>query len=238
MTNGDVVNSILTFLLENVKASHQKLVYNIILQYRDLFLDRDFYIRLDEPIPQEHRYFLAYSPFMFDFKENLEMRHILYDLASSLVNKEACKKVCGGNGYIGEGGIFLVGMAPGFYYGHEIDKISEPFKPSWFFAQTSKILRMGVLHKIEYCYFTNLAKMVFAKSEMNEAKYEELYSKYFYVLEKEIELLKPQKIISLGRNVYNFLSKCKIDTEFMYHPSYFWYRKQFATGRNYYRENI
>jgi len=195
---------------------------------------------------------LKYSPFMFTkkeypTKEDIERRHQLIDYAvnfnpnilegtglESIPEKERFLAI--GGGCIDKHGLMVIGMAPGFWRIHEFNELSYPFKPSFFYANTSRILRDGFRDFLKYIYFTNLSKFAYSKDVLTPDVYKKLYEKCFPILKKEIDLLEPKKIITLGNDVHNFLTEKGINCEKVFHPSYFIMKGQDVEGVKHYKE--
>ena len=111
---------------------------------------------------------------------------------------------------------FVVGDAPGVGDGELTDR----FDRVWVYGASSHLLRKALLEVGEYfnSWLTNLLKCSTPKnrpSANNEVK------ACAFQLEKEINLLKPKRIILLGRNVQNMLPDFGIPIIRMYHPTYF-----------------
>jgi uracil-DNA glycosylase len=130
----------------------------------------------------------------------------------------------------------LIGMAPGFFNDSKHDKISHPYKPSFYFANTSKILRTGFLKNLNKIYFTNLSKITTSKEIMDSTFYQNQYELFFEILKKEIEIIKPSLIYSVGTTVHKFLLQKQIKTNLLYHPSYFLFKNQTKQAIEYYNK--
>lgn len=230
-----IVYDISLLLHDNKHLSYRKLAHIILDNYQHEFRDREFFLNFDV-VNDSIRNFIQYSPFQFSFnKDDIQIRHELYDKVQTILTPNDNELISIGSGFIGQGGIFLIGMAAGFYSGDEDDLISQPFKPSFFFQNTSELLRKGFFNQLESIYFTNASKMATEKQLMNES-YQENYEKYWPILEHEIKLLQPRKILALGANVYDFLIGKSIQCKKIYHPSYFIYRHNLNQGIEYYKE--
>lgn len=231
-----VIYDIEMLVHNNKHLSYKKLVNLILDRHQQEFRDRDFFIKLDA-MNETISNFLYYNPFQFSFNDELETRHSLYDKIQTILTPNDNELISIGTGFIGKGGIFVIGMAAGFYSGDVDDLISQPFKPSFFFQSTSELLRKGFFNQLKSIYFTNASKMAVEKSKMG-VSYEENYNKYWSILEHEIGLLQPKRILALGANVYDFLKSKNIQCEKVYHPSYFIYRHSLDNGIEYYKELI
>jgi len=230
------------FILDNSELLYNELTYKVFEEYRDRFLDPEFVVTVDEEISN---LFFIFSPFMHVFDEShKEHKKMLFDVNKDIIVEDEDKLNCIGSGYIGIDGIMVIGMAPGFYNGNKTDILSKPLKPSFYFALTSKMLREGFKSYLKRIYFTNLSKLCLSRNLMddksynNKYSYEKMYERYLYILKEEIRILKPKKILSLGRDVFNFMNKNGIESEYVFHPSYYIYRKQFELGKNNYHSKI
>jgi len=230
------------FVLDNGELLYNELTYTVFEKYRDKFLDSEFVVTVDEEVSN---LFFIFSPFMHVFNESdKENKKMLFELNKDILVEDEDKLNCIGSGYIGTNGIMIVGMAPGFYNANKTDILSKPLKPSFYFALTSKMLREGFKSYLKRIYFTNLSKLCLTRNLMNDKSYnnkysyEKMYEKYLYILKEEIRILKPKKILSLGRDVYNFMNGNGIASTYTFHPSYYIYRKQFDIGKINYRSKI
>lgn len=237
MNEKQLIYDIVMLTHENKTLSYKKLVNMILDKYQKQFRDRDFFLNLqDVSISEIINVFLKYCPFQFSFNsDDIHNRHKLYDDIQTILTPNDNELISIGSGYIGKGGIFVIGMAAGFYTGDADDLISQPFKPSFFFQNTSEILRKGFFKELKSIYFTNASKMAVEKQKMNES-YEENYEKYWPILKNEIDLLQPNKILTLGANVYDFLKNKNIECKKVLHPSYWIYRHQIEDGIKYYKD--
>jgi len=230
------------FVIKNKDLSYHELTYAVLQQYHEEFLDPDFVVVIDENISN---LFLVFSPLMHVFnEEHKKNKKILFEMNTDILVEDEDKLNCVGDGYIGTNGIMVVGMAPGFYNGNKFDKLSKPFKPSFYFALTSKMLREGFKSNLKRIYFTNLSKLCLSRKLMNDKSYnnnysyESMYEKYLHVLKEEINILKPKIIISLGKDVFDFMNINGIKSIYTFHPSYFCHRNQFEIGKKHYTSKI
>ncbi len=230
------------FILDNGELPYNELTYTVFEKYRDQFLDPEFVVTVDEEVSN---LFFIFSPLMHAFdEEHKQHKKMLFDINKDILVEDEDKLNCVGDGYIGTDGIMVVGMAPGFYNGNKTDILSKPLKPSFYFALTSKMLREGFKSYLKRIYFTNLSKLCLTRNLMNDKSYnnkysyEKMYEKYLHILKEEIRILKPKKILALGRDVYNFMNENKIESTYAFHPSYYIYRKQFDIGKTNYRSKI
>jgi len=239
MNEKQLIYDIVMLVHSNKSLSYKKLVNMILDKYQKEFRDRDFFLNLENiSISEIINVFLKYCPFQFSFNPNdIHNRHVIYDDIQTILTPNDNELISIGSGYIGKGGIFVIGMEAGFYTGDADDLISQPFKPSFFFQNTSEILRKGFFKELKSIYFTNASKMAVEKQKMNES-YQENYEKYWPILNNEIELLQPYKILALGANVYDFLKSKNIQCEKIYHPSYFIYKHILDHGIEYYKKLI
>ncbi len=112
--------------------------------------------------------------------------------------------------------IFVVGDAPGVGDGEKKDK----FDRIWVYGQSSHLLRKALLDAGIYfdCWFTNLLKCSTPKNRPSSNREVDVCISQ---LEKEINLLNPEKIILLGKHVQNMIPDFGIPIINIYHPTYF-----------------
>lgn len=111
---------------------------------------------------------------------------------------------------------FVIGDAPGVGDG----ELSDRFDRAWVYGPSSHLLRKALLEIGEYfnSWFTNILKCSTPKNrpsnsdEIKECKLQ---------LKKEINLLKPKRIILLGKHIQNIFFDFGIPIIKLYHPSYF-----------------
>lgn len=224
------------FLSSISSKSYKDQTYDIVEHFSIEFRNPDFVLSLDEQI----RASLVWLPFHLSFSnrdtsELIDIRHQLIHYIDKIENKNYDKLVSIGNGIIDKHGIIVVGMAAGFRGENRYDEISYPFKPSFYFGNASRILRLGLIDHIHEIYFTNLAKYALSKQIMNSSgKYEEIYEECFPWFEKELELLEPRLILAVGMNVYQTLMAKKVPCVKVVHPSYFFFREGENKGIEYY----
>lgn len=120
----------------------------------------------------------------------------------------------------------IVGEAPG-KYGESL----EPgyLKPTFRFSKTSYWLKMAIeQNKTQfetYPYITNLCKYATDDNKISSDDFDKCY----HIFLMELELNQPEKIVALGNNVYNYLSK-KLSDSYktklvkVTHPSYCFYK--------------
>lgn len=236
----NLIYDVLMYAHENKNISYRKIAHDILDKYQKEFRDRDFVVDFNGiDITKKHLWpFLKYSPFQHVLKsEDRENRYYLYDDIQTILTPNDNELISIGSGYIGQNGIFVIGMAAGFFTNDADDKISQPFKPSFFFQNTSEMLRSGFGSDLKDVYFTNASKIAVEKNLMNES-YESNYEKYWPILNNEIEFLKPRRILAAGTNVYTFLRKKGLDCQKIYHPSYFIYQGKQKESIYYYRNII
>jgi len=235
----DVLKKILEFSDEDI--SYNEKTYKILNSFKELYKNTKFSFNLTniQILDENIEKFLIYNPFMFYYKKNKrkELMELYLKEIEKLSDEE--KFLYGiGNGCTDDGCIIVLGMAPGFYNGTKYDLLSKPYKPSFYFSNTSKILRFGLSKHLDNIYFTNLSKIVYSKERMSNVEYSKLYEKYIQVFLEEIKILKPKQIIALGNNLNEILNKYNIEHITLKHPSYFLYRKNEHNGINYYEEEI
>ena len=129
---------------------------------------------------------------------------------------------CYPTGVFEVGNTMFVGEAPG-QSGRAID--NNGMKPSFIFEQTSYLLRKAIFDNIDNLdnkvpYITNLLK--YAKKDNAVSASD--FNLSFNILEEEIRLIKPKRIVALGESVYKYLSN-NIDSKYkqvlvkMMHPT-------------------
>ena len=228
-----MVDELKGFIQSNKHAlGYKKLVYALTEKYSSLFREAN---RVFDKTDME---LIKYTPFMFSSDNNVGRRKDLINFVS-----EEKDLFCGddrltsiGNGSIDENGFMIVGMTAGFRYANEYDEISFPFKWSFFFGEASEILRRGFLSVLDSVYFTNVGKYAYSRDIMNSKnKYTEVYEDCFRLLETEIALLKPRKILAMGTDVYSFLVKKGIKSTKLIHPASFLFKHTKNAGIEYYR---
>lgn len=213
-------------------------VTTIFKLYRDRFLAKTTLVDVNSL----NKYMIVFSPYMFsaNVDNNKHKRLALYDMTMKIAAAEDEENlVCIGNGCIDDNSIVVVGMAPGFNNKNEIDGLSKPFKPSLYFANTSRILRLGLYDIIENVYFTNLSKVAQDRISMGE-NYIKYYEKYYDVFLEEMQIIKPRLILCLGKNTYEFLSAKNMPYKIysFYHPAFFLYKHTDKDGIQYYKEQL
>lgn len=112
--------------------------------------------------------------------------------------------------------IFVVGDAPGVGDGEKKDR----FDRIWVYGQSSHLLRKALFYAGIYfdCWFTNLLK---CSTPRNRPSIDKEVKACASQLEIEIKLLKPKKILLLGRNVQDKFPDFGIPTVNLYHPTWF-----------------
>lgn len=112
--------------------------------------------------------------------------------------------------------IFVVGDAPGVGDGEKKDR----FDRVWVYGQSSHLLRKALFDVGIYfdCWFTNLLK---CSTPKNRPSTDREVKACISQLEIEIKLLKPKKILLLGRNVQDKFPDFGIPTISIYHPTHF-----------------
>lgn len=144
---------------------------------------------------------------------------ILEDIKMMTIEEEYMNSRCYPTGLWKKNNIMFVGEAPGIK-GRSIKGYD--LKPSFIFTRTSYLLRNAFRECEEMPYITNLLKYARAKNNVSHEDFE----KTFYILQKEIELMQPRKIIALGNNAYNFLltKDIKIPMDKCLHPAGAFYK--------------
>ena len=235
-----MIHDVVMYAHTHKHLSYRKIAHDILDKYQREFRDRDFVVNLQGiDITKKHVWpFLKYSPFQHVLLEkDVENRYPLYNDIQSILTPNDNELISIGSGYIGQNGVMVIGMAAGFFTNDDDDKISQPFKPSFFFQNTSEMLRSGFGPNLKEVYFTNASKIAVEKNLMNES-YESNYEKYWPILEHEINVLKPKRILAAGTNVYKFLKDKGLNCQKIYHPSYFIYQGKQKESIYYYRNII
>lgn len=121
---------------------------------------------------------------------------------------------CYPTGLWDEGNVMIVGEAPGqkgrSVYGKDL-------KPSFIYTRTSYILREALKIFDKTPYITNLLKYAMPDNNVPASE----FKKSYHIFEKEVELMKPSKIIALGNNVDKYLSRFDFDIPIIkvFHPA-------------------
>lgn len=111
---------------------------------------------------------------------------------------------------------FIVGDAPGVGDGEKKDR----FDRVWVYGQSSHLLRKALLDISVYfdCWFTNLLK---CSTPKNRPSTDMEVKACTSQLETEIKLLKPKKILLLGRNVQSMFPDFGVPRTNIPHPTWF-----------------
>lgn len=148
------------------------------------------------------------------YSTNKENSDIILSMIKDLeTSEDYMNSRCYPTGLWDEGGVMLVGEAPGqkgrSYIGNHL-------KPSFVYTKTSYMLRKAI-EGYKTPYITNLLKYAMPDNNVPSSEFEKCY----HIFEKEIQLMKPSKIVALGNNVYNYLSKFDFDIPLVkvLHPS-------------------
>lgn len=149
---------------------------------------------------------------------------LIFDLVNKLqISEEFLNSRCYPTGYFKQGNIMIVGEAPG-RSGRAIN--SNWLKPSFIFERTSFILRSAINNALEIekdfthvPYITNLCKYAVKDNLTAINDFNFCYD----ILEKEILMLQPKKIIALGNKTYDYLKYKRLDKIYnivkLMHPS-------------------
>lgn len=245
----EVIKNILKRVYKEEKNdSYLKKVFDIIKTHGNDFRDKNFFVNkknfkdIKSDVSQT---FLKYSPFICSNKDDVsQIKQKLFDYAFNnctkcfdIINSKQ-RLLAIGNGSIDENGVMIIGMAAGFFdEKNKFTNISFPFKPSFYFAETSEMLRDGFFGNLENIYFTNMSKCAFCKNIMNNNDgYIKLYSRCKEIILNEIEVIKPSIIYVAGKEAYEFAKSINIKCEKIIHPSYFLFRKNKKAGIEYYKK--
>ena len=99
----------------------------------------------------------------------------------------------------------IVGEAPG-QKGRS--HIGSDLKPSFIYTRTSYILREALRQTFSKTpYITNLLKYAMPDNNVPASE----FKKSYHIFEKEVELMRPSKIIALGNNVDKYLARFDFD---------------------------
>jgi len=215
--NDSKTHKIMKFILSKVdETEYRKSVINIFKHTYKSFENPEFIFDLNEHrlFHNDFRTALIYNPFMLSKYRQLEKRKKLMQIFEK--HYEKVKQQFGdemlystGNGVIDDNCIMVLGMAPGFYNGNEVDLISKKFKPSFYFGNTSQVLRYGFKQNLQEMYFTNLSKIALSKEKTVSVGYKELYNISQECFKKELAIINPRMIIALGKDVEQFLNENK-----------------------------
>ena len=143
--------------------------------------------------------------------------------------RQSCKEVCSSFGrpvlprYVGKDVDFMfIGIAPG-------RGRNDPFSIEAFKHISGNILAEVLIKKKLYdrCYFTNVVK---CNTKDNKLFDDDSTKRCLEFLREEIKLVKPKKIIVLGKQamdllIRNFPRELVKDMTMIYHPSYFVYNR-------------
>lgn len=111
---------------------------------------------------------------------------------------------------------FVVGDAPGVGDG----ELNDRFDRAWVYGPSSHLLRKALLEVGEYfnSWFTNILKCSTPKNRPSNG---DEVKACISQLKKEINLLKPKRIILLGKHIQNVFFDFGIPVIKLYHPTYF-----------------
>jgi uracil-DNA glycosylase family 4 len=104
-----------------------------------------------------------------------------------------------------------------FKAGTHIEDLNQKIHGDMFLYMLSK------LEIIENCYFTNAIKCSTINNKVNDT----MFNNCFNILKSEIEYIKPEFVVALGNEVFNFLSAKNIENLVkVHHPNYYFsYRR-------------
>lgn len=145
-------------------------------------------------------------------------KQLFQKIRSIKVDKEFKDSLCYPTGFIKSNITMVIGEAPGI----KGRGLSENFmKPTFFFTQTSHLLKTSLFSTNRYCYMTNAIKHAVAENKSTKQDFENS----FEILKEEIEFIKPNEIFVLGNKTYDFLSDNLTNSQFKLckkvpHPAY------------------
>lgn len=154
------------------------------------------------------------DPFCGKMDEIIEMIRALKTDAEFMDSR------CYPTGFAMEGNVMVVGEAPGTY-GRAIER--DYLKPTFVFTRTSWILRNALQGSFKVApYITNLCKYARPLNKVSNSDFQDC----LHIFRKEVEHIKPMRIIALGKNPYSFLKKHLYNGSFVLnyvpHPAYIW----------------
>lgn len=223
---------------------YNKSVFDITLKLHDTFINRSIILDIGEVQDLNDRSLLSYwTPISFtrypitkrtiDAKIALT-RHVYEDFHKYCSND---RLTCIGNGCLDQDQIMIVGMTAGFRGANKFDELSFPYKFSFYFGETSFLLREGFFDLLDRIYFTNIGKYSYTRDIMkSDDTYNKTYEDCFSILQTEIEVLKPKLIIAAGNDVHQFLNSKGIKSYKIIHPSYYLFKKKIDDGKKYYTQ--
>lgn len=232
------------------KIKYNTLVYNLTEKFGNFFRSENNLINTELYDNNLINKLYFYTPLIFhsNNKNAVDIKNKLYfhigckicneliEIKNNIKTKDD-RLICVGNGCINNNCIMLIGMSAGFFNANLFDKISFPFKFSFYFGETSEMLRIGFKNKLNNIYFTNLAKCAYNRKIMNKKDvYNNIYSICIETLKNEMLILKPKIILAFGTNVFKFLMKNNISCKKIIHPAYFLFRKNKKNGIEYYKK--
>lgn len=135
-------------------------------------------------------------------KENINFSKKLFSLIKDITVDDSQFKdsLCYPTGFLDKNIPMIIGEAPGT----KGRGLNESFlKPSFFFTQTSHLLRSSLFISAREFYITNAIKYAVENNKSSEKDFE----KCFDILKKEIDYIQPEEIIILGNNTWNYLSE-------------------------------
>lgn len=125
----------------------------------------------------------------------------LFQKIKTLKVKESYENsLCYPTGFIRKNIPMVIGEAPGTK-GRGLRK--NFLKPSFFFTQTSHLLKTSLFSQDRCCYITNAIKHAVEENKSTKQDFENS----FEILKEEIEFIQPGEIFVLGNKTYDFLSE-------------------------------
>lgn len=150
----------------------------------------------------DHDFLSAATLFTTNKEDSDSIIHMIKEVQT---NEDYMNSRCYPTGLWDKGNVMIVGEAPGqkgrSYIGSDL-------KPSFIYTRTSYILRHALRSVFEKSpYITNLLKYAMPDNEVPLSE----FKKSYHIFEKEVELMKPSKIVALGNNVEKFLNRFDFD---------------------------
>lgn len=239
--NQKLATSLVDIISAIANSKYNNSIYQITSTLGDNFRRRDLLLDIGEINSAEADVIKYWSPISFTkyrvteqtIETRLELtRHVFEDAAKYCSND---RLTCIGNGCIDPGSIMVVGMTAGFRYANMFDEISFPYKFSFYFGDTSFLLREGMFDILSNVYFTNVGKYSFDRATMESGDmYIRTYDECFPILLREIEFIRPKAIMAAGTQVYDYLTKHRIQCHKITHPSYYLFKRKMEDGIKYY----
>lgn len=224
-----------------VGDTYNSSILDITTKFANEFRQRDMVLDIGEVDQSTSDIIKYWTPLSFTrhrrnkrtIETRLELTRHVYEDADKFCSDD--RLTCIGNGCIDEGCIMIVGMTAGFRGANYFDSISFPYKFSFYFGDTSFLLREGFYDLLHLTYFTNVGKYSYSRAVMEtDDTYIKTYDDCLPILQREIEYLKPSLIISAGKQVHEYLTDKGIESYKITHPSYYLFKRKIDEGAEYY----